>query len=143
MKAYTVFNVEQIEGLPPHFYAIAAPQIDLVQRIETADRFFANTGADILHGGNQADYANEPDHVQMPPFVSFKDGESYRSTLAHEMAHNAETRIMPTRLPCPRLGGRRGLRQGRFTGEPRVLAGQSGPADDRRDGSGGLVKPRL
>ena len=57
MKGYTVFNVEQIEGLPPHFYAIAAPQIDPVQRIEAADRFFANTGADIRHGGNQAYYA--------------------------------------------------------------------------------------
>ena len=33
MKGYTVFNVEQIEGLPPHFYATAAPQIDPVQRI--------------------------------------------------------------------------------------------------------------
>ena len=26
MKGYTVFNVEQIEGLPAHFYATAAPQ---------------------------------------------------------------------------------------------------------------------
>ena len=25
MKGYTVFNVEQVEGLPPHFYAKAAP----------------------------------------------------------------------------------------------------------------------
>ena len=38
MKGYTVFNVEQIEGLPPHFYATAAPQLDPVQRIEAADR---------------------------------------------------------------------------------------------------------
>jgi hypothetical protein len=37
----------------------------------------------------------------------------------------------------------RGLRQGLFTEEPGALAGQSGPADDRRDGSGGFVKPRL
>ena len=87
MKGYTVFNVEQIEGLPPHFYATAAPQLDPVQRIEAADRFFANTGADIRHGGNQAYYAAEPDYVQMPPFVSFKDAESYCSTLAHEMTH--------------------------------------------------------
>ena len=53
MKGYTVFNVEQIEGLPAHFYATAAPQLDPVQRIEQADRFFANTGADIRHGGNR------------------------------------------------------------------------------------------
>ncbi len=87
MKEYRVFNVEQIDGLPSHFYATAAPQIDPVQRNETADRFFANTGADIRHGGNQAYYAPGPDYVQMPPFVSFTDAESYCSTLAHEMTH--------------------------------------------------------
>ena len=87
MKGYTVFNVEQIEGLPAHFHATAAPQLDPVFRIESADLFFANTGADIRHGGNQAYYASEPDYVQMPPFVSFKDAESYCSTLAHELTH--------------------------------------------------------
>jgi antirestriction protein ArdC len=58
-----------------------------VRRIEAADLFFANTGADIRHGGNQAYYAPEPDYVQMPPLVSFRDAESYSSTLAHEMTH--------------------------------------------------------
>ncbi len=88
MKGYTVFNVEQIDGLPPHFYATAAaPQLAPQQRIEAADLFFANTRADIRHGGNQAYYAAEADYVQMPPFVSFHDAESYCSTLAHEMTH--------------------------------------------------------
>jgi antirestriction protein ArdC len=87
MKAYSVFNVEQIEGLPPHFYATADPQLDPVERIEGADRFFANTGADIRHGGNLAYYAAEPDYVRMPPFESFRDAESYCATLAHEMTH--------------------------------------------------------
>ncbi|GIW86356.1 MAG: antirestriction protein [Isosphaeraceae bacterium] len=87
MKGYTVFNVEQVEGLPPHFYASAAPQLDPAQRIEAADLYFANTGAEIRHGGNQAYYATEADYIQMPPFVSFKDAESYCATLAHEMTH--------------------------------------------------------
>jgi antirestriction protein ArdC len=87
MKGYTVFNVEQIEGLPPHFYATATATLDPVQRIEAADRFFANTGADIRHGGNHAYYAVQSDHVQVPPFESFRDAESYCSTLAHEMTH--------------------------------------------------------
>jgi antirestriction protein ArdC len=87
MKGYTVFNVEQIDGLPQHFYATNAPQIDPAQRIEVADHFFANTGADIRHGGDQAYYAPGPDYVQMPPFVNFRDAESYCATLAHEMTH--------------------------------------------------------
>jgi antirestriction protein ArdC len=95
MKGYTVFNVEQIEGLPPHFYAPAASQLDPVERIESADRFFANTGADIRHGGNQAYYAPNLDYVQMPPFASFRDAESYCATLAHEITHWTKH---PTRL---------------------------------------------
>jgi antirestriction protein ArdC len=87
MKEYRVFNVEQIEGLPPHFYATATPQLDPVQRIESADLFFTNTGADIRHGGNQAYYAPGADYVQMPPFEFFRDAESYYATLAHEMTH--------------------------------------------------------
>jgi antirestriction protein ArdC len=87
MKEYHVFNVEQIEGLPPHYYATSAQPLDPAQRIDAADQFFASTGADIRHGGNQAYYAPGPDFVQMPPFESFKDAESYCATLAHEMTH--------------------------------------------------------
>ena len=87
MKGYPVFNVEQIEGLPPHFYATAVAQLDSTKRIASADRFFANTGADIRHGGNVAYYASGPDYVQMPLFGSFRDAESYYSTLGHETVH--------------------------------------------------------
>lgn len=87
MKEYHVFNVEQIDGLPPHFYAAAAQPLDPAQRIQSADQFFASTGADIRHGGNQAYYAPGPDLVQMPPFETFKDAESYCATLSHEMTH--------------------------------------------------------
>jgi antirestriction protein ArdC len=87
LKAYTVFNVDQVEGLPPHFYAVAEPKLDAAQRIDHADRFFAATGAEVRHGGNQAYYAMQPDYVQMPPFESFEDQESYYATLAHECTH--------------------------------------------------------
>lgn len=87
MKSYPVFNVEQIEGLPPHFYAPAASQLDSALRIEAAEQFFASTGADIRHGGDHAYYAAQSDHVQMPHFDSFRDAESYSATLAHEMTH--------------------------------------------------------
>jgi len=29
---------------------------------------------------------------------TFRDGESYYATLAHEMTHNADTRIMPRQV---------------------------------------------
>ncbi len=87
MKGYTVFNVEQIEGLPSHYYQLAEPVLDPVQRIEHAERFFAATGADIRHGGNQAYYALGSDRIQLPPFESFRDAESYYATVAHETTH--------------------------------------------------------
>lgn len=87
MKHYTVFNVEQVDGLPAHFYATAAPQISPLEKRQQAETFFAATGADVRHGGNRAFYAMEPDFVQMPPFESFKDAESYYATLGHECIH--------------------------------------------------------
>jgi len=87
MKGYTVFNVEQIEGLPEHYYAKPAPRSETVQRIKHAEIFFAIMGADVRHGGNRAFYSPSSDHVQMPPFESFRDAESYYATLAHEMTH--------------------------------------------------------
>src|SRR5215472_5018852 len=87
LKSYTVFNVEQIEGLPAHFHAIAEPRLDPVQRIERAESFFAATRADIRHGGNMAYYNIGSDFVQMPPFESFRDAESYYAILAHECTH--------------------------------------------------------
>lgn len=67
MKGYTVFNVEQIDGLPEHYYQLAEPVFDPVQRIDHAESFFTSLGADIRHGGNQAYYAVGGDYVQMPP----------------------------------------------------------------------------
>ncbi len=87
LKGYTVFNVEQIEGLPEIYYAKAAPTLDPVARIGQAERFFASVAATIHHGGNRAYYAQELDYVQMPPFEAFRDADSYYSTLAHELTH--------------------------------------------------------
>ena len=95
LKAYTVFNVDQVEALPGHFYATVEPQLDPQQRIAHADAFFTATGADIRHGGDSAYYAMHPDYVQLPPFECFADPESYYATLAHECTHWTRH---PTRL---------------------------------------------
>jgi antirestriction protein ArdC len=87
MKGYTVFNVEQVDGLPEQFYAKVAPRGETVQRIAHAEKFFAATGVTVRHGGNRAFYSPSSDHVQMPPFESFRDPESYYATLVHEETH--------------------------------------------------------
>ena len=87
MKGYSVFNVEQIDGLPEHFYRKPEPVIDGAERIEHAEAFFAATRADVRHGGNRACYSGGSDHVQMPHFESFRSPEAYYATLAHELTH--------------------------------------------------------
>ncbi|MAW86197.1 MAG: antirestriction protein ArdC [Phyllobacteriaceae bacterium] len=87
LKTYTVFNCDQIDGLPDHYHHRPAKVIDPVERIEHADRFFANTGAVIRHGGARAFYAPASDHIQMPPFETFRDAESYVAVLSHETVH--------------------------------------------------------
>jgi antirestriction protein ArdC len=87
MKGYSVFNAEQIDGLPAHYYQLAQPVLDPVQRIDHAEKFFSATGADIRHGGNQAHYTAGADYIQMPPFEAFRDAESYYATLSHETTH--------------------------------------------------------
>jgi antirestriction protein ArdC len=87
MKGYTVFCVEQIDGLPEHFHARPSPPLPAPDRIEAAERFAANSRADIRHGGGRAFYAIDADRVQLPPFESFTDPESYYATLLHELTH--------------------------------------------------------
>ncbi|MCC8978889.1 ArdC family protein [Bradyrhizobium acaciae] len=87
MKGYSVFNAEQIDGLPTHYYVTPEPVADPVPRIARAETYFASLGADIRHGGADAYYAIGSDHIQMPPFEAFEDAESYYATLAHECTH--------------------------------------------------------
>ena len=87
LKGYTVFNVEQIEGLPEHYYSKPEPKYSAIERIDRAELFFAATRAEIRYGGGRAFYAQEADYIQMPPVESFQDAESFYATLAHECCH--------------------------------------------------------
>jgi len=86
LKAYTVFNTDQIAGLYGRFPEMAAVQ-DPMSRIGDAARFFANTGALIRHGGSAAYYAAVRDYIQMPCLNAFRDDASYVAILSHEITH--------------------------------------------------------
>jgi len=87
LKAYTVFNVAQINGLSPQYYASPERSADNLRLIEAAERFFAATAAVIRHGGDAAYYAPGPDVIQLPSPQAFRDAESYAATKAHELTH--------------------------------------------------------
>lgn len=91
LKAYTVFNVEQIDDLPVALRPAPAGAVEVVagpeRRIERAHRFFAAVGADIRFGGDQAYYAPAPDYVQLPFETAFPDIVDFYATEGHELVH--------------------------------------------------------
>lgn len=87
LKGYTVFNVEQIDGLPEIYNAKIEPKFTPVERIAHAENFFAATKAVIHYGGNRAYYTMDADRIQMPPIEAFADAQSFYATLAHETTH--------------------------------------------------------
>jgi antirestriction protein ArdC len=86
LKSYTVFNVEQTEGLPSNMYAIVEPR-PLDDAIEDVRVFIERIGATVRHGGDRAFYAPSFDVIQLPEPACFEEAGHYYSTSLHEHAH--------------------------------------------------------
>jgi antirestriction protein ArdC len=82
-RGYSAFNAGQVDGYSPTLDA----ETPIPERVAHAEAFFANIGADVRNGGNQAFYSPVTDHIQMPPFPAFGEGVAYYSVLAHEHTH--------------------------------------------------------
>ena len=96
LKAYPVFNADQVEGLPERFHPAAS--LELVEpegREAELDAFFASIPVSLRHQGSEAYYEPTPDRVTMPPTQLFAGFDHYYATLAHELSHYAERGIMP------------------------------------------------
>lgn len=87
LKSYTVFNVEQIDGLPPQYLPAAPVSVAVEIRNAQAESFIAATRATIRFGGDRAYYAPALDAIQLPPLPAFRDIESYYGTALHELTH--------------------------------------------------------
>lgn len=84
LKGYTVFNLDQIDGLPT--LAPGAPT-GVVAPIPAAETFVSQCGAEIRHGGDRAFYSIREDRIQLPPASSFSDADGYMATKIHELTH--------------------------------------------------------
>lgn len=84
-RGYHVFNAGQVEGYSPE----PAPVLPESERIESAERFYAQLGFTVEHGGNRACYSPQEDVIHMPPFSCFRDAASYYSVLGHEVVHTS------------------------------------------------------
>ena len=88
-KTFTVFNVEQIDGLDQRWHRTYAEfhPVNRDRRSADLDGFFHDLGIDVRHGGDEAYYVLSDDYIQMPAFELFHDSQAYYTTLAHESVH--------------------------------------------------------
>lgn len=87
LKGYTVFNVEQCDGLGADWFPVAPADLPEHERDARAEAFFGGVGADIRHGGGAAFFDPAADFIQLPVMGAFTDAEAYYATLAHEAVH--------------------------------------------------------
>lgn len=88
-KIYSVFNGEQIEGIPPSEH----------KKIEVdynkLDKIIENSGVTFKYGGNEAYYNKVKDMIILPAKEQFKSEGAFYGTALHELAHSTghETRL--------------------------------------------------
>jgi antirestriction protein ArdC len=88
MREYTVFNVDQCDGLPDRITAGKPMRIrNPDTRDDLADQFLASTGADIREGHGEAYYLPSRDFISMPAFEAFKGADHFYGTVFHELTH--------------------------------------------------------
>lgn len=88
LKRYSVFNAEQIEGMP-QAEQDAERSFDPVEKAEAVVRALTErTGLIVIHGGNQACYDPSLDEVRLPPAKAFKSQYDLWATKMHECAHS-------------------------------------------------------
>lgn len=88
LKRYTVFNAEQIDGVPA-WEAQSVAEFAPVERAEAVlEALQAQTGLLVVHGGAQACYVPALDEVRLPRKESFHSVYDYYATALHEGAHS-------------------------------------------------------
>jgi antirestriction protein ArdC len=86
LRAYTVFSVQQVDGLPDRLNP-PAPSRPAWAPHEAAERLLHASGARIEHGGSYAFYSPLDDRIVIPDVGAFKDRGSYYATALHELTH--------------------------------------------------------
>lgn len=83
-KIYTVFNAQQIDGIPPH----APKERNPFEALEAGERILASSGAYIKHDqADRAFYNRSTDSIHLPAKEAFNDAPGYYGTALHELSH--------------------------------------------------------
>lgn len=101
LKSYTVFNIDQIDGLTIADLPFDLPDDGVINpdaRNATCEAFFASLGGELHSDSAQCFYRPGTDTIHMVAFEQFHDAERYYSVLAHEYTHWT---MHPRRLDRP------------------------------------------
>jgi antirestriction protein ArdC len=93
LKVYSVFNADQIDGLPPAF--LSQPAMQPERREALRDGVLDAIPAQIVYGGDRAFYSLIDDKIRLPPPDAFETRDDEAATRIHELGHWAGG---PTRL---------------------------------------------
>lgn len=104
LRAFTVFNLDQVEGLPDALQQRPHSDPDW-NPIACAEQVLDQSGAVIRHGGMRAFYRPTDDFIQLPPRPTFTTAADYYATALHELTHWTGH---PARCDRP-LGKRQGI----------------------------------
>lgn len=85
LRAFTVFNAAQIEGLPSEL--LPAPSAPDWSPLAAAEEVLRQSGALIHHGGVQAYYSPVKDLIGLPEPARFTCAEDYYRVALHELTH--------------------------------------------------------
>jgi antirestriction protein ArdC len=88
MREYTVFNVDQCEGLADSVTTGKPMRVrNPDTRDDLADQFLRSTGADIREGHGEAYYVPSRDFISMPAFEAFMGADHFYNVAYHEVCH--------------------------------------------------------
>jgi antirestriction protein ArdC len=84
LKGYTVFNLDQIDGIERPDTTVLGEGFD---PIAIAEEVMQSTGISISEGGTRAYYRPSTDEIQMPDRERFSVAEDFYATALHEITH--------------------------------------------------------
>ena len=85
LKTFTVFNVEQIDGLPLSEEAVFPAET--FEPLPQVEALFRNSGATIIEKGQNAFFAPSTDEIRLPERCLFTDAANFYATGLHELVH--------------------------------------------------------
>ena len=86
LKRFTLFNIDQCDGLPERL-DLSAPPPPERETMRVAEALIKATGADFRIGGAKAFYAPGADYIKVPPQPAFHHQIDYYRTALHELGH--------------------------------------------------------